>query len=392
MTKPRRAKYDLADLAKITDSVRGRATTARPATNGSVDPSDPETIKAIKTLLFDDPDILITDQSIAERLGEHERAANETATRTINKLTRELRKAKSDFEDYMNRTIEDIRARELRRLVVKVADQPEVKFDTTHKQFDRVMRKVANGIHVLMSGPSGAGKGHAARQVAEALGRPYYAKSCTIGDTTSAWMGYYDASGRYIPSLFRTAYEHGGVMLLDEWDAANPAISIQINAGLGDGMMGFPDGMVPMHPEFVALAAGNTWGRGADRQYKGTGMQNAATMDRFVKVFWDYDEELELAIASNEDWTRYVQAVRKQVFDNGLLYVVSPRTSIRGSVELAAGAPWAEVAHDHIFADWSRDDLDRASTSLAYDIDVGDGIKARHRQVMEAITKGGGHV
>jgi cobaltochelatase CobS len=87
----------------------------------------------------------------------------------------------------------------------------------------------------------------------------------------------------------------------------------------------------------VAIAAGNTFGRGASREYVGRQQLDAATLDRFTVFEVDYDEALELAIAGNDDWTRYVQKVRKAVEREKVRAIVSPRASISGAKLLAVG-------------------------------------------------------
>jgi hypothetical protein len=207
--------------------------------------------------------------------------------------------------------------------------------------------------------------------VAEALSLPFFAKSCSITDTKGDWIGYMDAGGTYRSSPFREAYENGGVMFIDEGDAANPQVFVLINAGLSDGRMAFPDGMVTQHKDFRVLMAANTWGRGADRQYRGRAIQDAASLNRFAKVFWDYDYALERKIAPNQSWCDYVQAVRTIVLDHKMKYVVSYRQTLNGGKELNTGAPLHEVATDHIFADWDADDLEKLN-SLIRSTDVAD--------------------
>jgi hypothetical protein len=60
-------------------------------------------------------------------------------------------------------------------------------------------------------------------------------------------------------------------------------------------------------------------------------------LDRFQTYEVDYDEQLELTLAGNADWTRYVQKVRAAVEAEKVRHVVSPRASIAGAKLLAAG-------------------------------------------------------
>jgi cobaltochelatase CobS len=146
-----------------------------------------------------------------------------------------------------------------------------------------------------------------------------------------------DATGKYVRTQFRDAYEKGGVFLLDEVDASDPDVLTTFNSAFANDFMPFPDGICKRHKDFVALAAGNTYGRGADRQYVGRNQLDAATLDRFVVIDVDYDEIAELAWAANDDWTLYVQQVRKAIGEEKVRHIVSPRASIYGARLLAAG-------------------------------------------------------
>ena len=108
--------------------------------------------------------------------------------------------------------------------------------------------------------------------------------------------GYMDATGDYVRTAFRNAFEHGGVFLFDEVDNGNANALGVVNSALANGSMAFPDGMVKRHPDFLCVASANTYGRGADRQYVGRQALDAAFMDRFEVIHVDYDEALEEAL------------------------------------------------------------------------------------------------
>jgi cobaltochelatase CobS len=123
---------------------------------------------------------------------------------------------------------------------------------------------------------------------------------------------------------------------------------------------------VNRHPDFVAIAAGNTFGRGASREYVGRQQLDAATLDRFTVFEVDYDEKLELAIAGNDDWTRYVQNVRKAVEREKIRAIVSPRASISGAKLLAAGLPMAAVAEATIWKGMDEAQRNRVEAAMSY--------------------------
>ena len=201
--------------------------------------------------------------------------------------------------------------------------------------------------HVLLVGPAGTGKSMLAKHAAEALGLPFQALS--LGPTTpmSKVFGYFDAHGNYHDTPFRRAFEHGGVMLLDELDNGHPGLLGELNQALALGTCAFADGMVDAHEDFRLVATGNTYGTGGDHQYVGRQALDAATLDRFTVLDVPVDPVLEhrLAMAhapSRRDDVRAllteVRRLRTLAADKRLPLTFSPRASIDGAKLLAAGA------------------------------------------------------
>jgi SpoVK/Ycf46/Vps4 family AAA+-type ATPase len=209
-----------------------------------------------------------------------------------------------------------------------------------HKQFGDVMQSLTCG-HTMLVGPAGSGKTTLAKQVAEAIGVPFYFNGAI--NSEYKLTGFINAQGQIVSTDFRKAYTTGGVYLFDEYDASLPAATMPFNSALSNGFMDFPDGRADQHPDFYCMAACNTFGRGADRVYVGRNQLDAASLDRFLTIDFEYDESLEHAIAGNGDWVTYVQKVRKAVGDLKLRHVVSPRASIMGAKLLAKGVDRKKV-------------------------------------------------
>lgn len=212
-----------------------------------------------------------------------------------------------------------------------------------HYKFETLLTILEQRINTMMVGPAGSGKTTAAEKAAEALGLEFGAIS--VGPQTSKvdFLGYMDANGKYVSTNFRKAYETGGVFIIDEIDAGNAGVMTIINAATSNGVVGFPDGMIPRHRDFICVAAANTFGRGADRQYVGRQQMDAATLNRFVVLEWDYDEVLEIHLSGDEKWARQVQKYRKACETLKIRHVISPRASINGAKLLNAGLPKDEV-------------------------------------------------
>nr|DAT57955.1 MAG TPA: ATPase-like protein [Caudoviricetes sp.] len=192
------------------------------------------------------------------------------------------------------------------------------------------------------------GKTHAAAQVAEALGLNHYTMSVGAQTSKSDIIGYMHASGGYVPTLFRKAYEEGGVFLMDEIDAGNANVLIQVNAALSNGFCAFPDKMVEQHKDFIFIASANTFGNGANRMYVGRNQLDAATLDRFAVLVWDIDEKLEDKVVeaygdTGKNWLKVVRELRKTIENDGIRALVTPRATTKGCSLLNIGLDFETV-------------------------------------------------
>lgn len=78
----------------------------------------------------------------------------------------------------------------------------------------------------------------------------------------------------------------------------------------------------------------------------GRNQLDAASLDRFIFLSWEIDENLEHELANNTEWTNYVQKVRKAVAKISERVVVSPRASMIGAELLKLGISRTEVEQD----------------------------------------------
>jgi cobaltochelatase CobS len=251
-----------------------------------------------------------------------------------------------------------------RRVEITVNNAPTVKVEQAHAMLEPVLKAVCAGVTPMLVGPAGSGKTTLARQVAETLGRTFYMAARVTSEYKLT--GFIDAAGKAVQTDFRRAYENGGVFLFDEIDASDADALTAFNAPLANDVADFPDGQVARHPDFVAIAAGNTFGRGASREYVGRQQLDAATLDRFTVFEVDYDEALELAIAGNDDWTRHVQKVRRAVEREKVRAIVSPRASISGAKLLAAGLDRAAVEEATIWKGMDEAQRNRVAAAMSY--------------------------
>ena len=226
-----------------------------------------------------------------------------------------------------------------------------------HYQFDTLLKVLYSELNTMLIGPAGSGKTTLVEQVAEAMSFPFYCISVGMQTSKTDFLGYMDATGNYVKTNFRKAYEEGGVYLIDEIDAGNAGVLTIVNSALANCVCAFPDGMIKRHDNFRCVSSANTYGKGSDRMYVGRNQLDAATLDRFVKIYVDYDEKLELQISGNQEWTNKIQAIRKHIQDKKLRIIVSPRVSIFGSKLLSQGIKEKDVLEMTLFNGLSTEEI-----------------------------------
>jgi len=227
--------------------------------------------------------------------------------------------------------------------VIKDGERKTTDVGLTHSQFPKLVQRINAKVNTWIAGPTGSGKTHAVEQAARALGLPFYFNGAI--DTEYKLSGFVDAAGRVVSTPFRTAFSQGGVYLFDEVDASMPAAVLAFNAALSNEACDFPgaDQPVPKHADFRCVAGANTWGNGATIEYVGRAKLDAAFLDRFAFLKWDYDEKLERALSPDQDWCVFVQKLRAVAKSRGLKVILSPRASIIGGTLLQAGVERADV-------------------------------------------------
>lgn len=207
-----------------------------------------------------------------------------------------------------------------------------------HCQLNDLISMVGAGLNVMLTGMAGTGKTKSAQQTAEALDLDFYCMSVGAQTSKSDLIGYMDANGKYVSTMFRKAYEKGGVFVMDEIDAGNSNVLIVLNSALSNGVCAFPDKMVEMNKDFRFIATANTYGNGADRTYVGRNQLDGATLDRFATIEWKVDEKLEEALVDGfkygKAWLETVRQMRKYVAERSMRAIISPRASIKGATVL----------------------------------------------------------
>lgn len=267
----------------------------------------------------------------------------------------------------MKADIEALKKLTAKRIEVVVNKRKPVDLGLQHYQFETLLRIVGAGLNAYMVGPAGSGKTTAAVNVAKGLNVPFYFTGAIASEFKLT--GFIDANGKVVNTEFRRAYEKGGLFLFDEIDASYPQAVLAFNAALANDYMDFPDKRVDRHKDFYCIAAANTYGQGADRQYVGRNQLDAASLDRFVFLDWRFDESLERALAGNNDWVDFVQETRKVVEELKIRHVISPRASIFGVKLLAAGLDLRTVVKLLIWKGLDKTIIDKIRNNINYDLE-----------------------
>ena len=176
--------------------------------------------------------------------------------------------------------------------------EPRPVTGTFHEAFPTVVKLVNMDLPVYLSGEAGTGKNVICKQVAEALNIPFYFTNAVTRE--HKLTGFIDAGGHYHETQFYKAFKDGGLFFLDELDASIPEVLIILNAAIANRYFDFPTGKVTAHKDFRLIAAGNTFGTGADNVYSGRYNLDGASMDRFNVIPIKYSDKIERAITDND--------------------------------------------------------------------------------------------
>jgi len=196
----------------------------------------------------------------------------------------------------------------------------------THKKFEDVLFAVTHGLNVMLVGPAGSGKNILCEQVAESMGIPYrFTNAITYEHQL---MGFTDANGVYQATPFYDIWTNGGLFDLDEADGSSQEVFLKLNAALSGDTADFPApiGNVKRHKDCHIIATANTYGLGADYDYVGRNVLDAASLNRFIQIYIDYDPVIEEAMANGDnDLLSFSRDFRKACRELGIRTILSYR-------------------------------------------------------------------
>lgn len=233
-----------------------------------------------------------------------------------------------------------------------------------HEKHEIIMTCIKSDIPVYLVGPAGSGKNHTLQDIANELGLDFYFTNSIQQEYKVT--GFIDAGGNYHETEFYKAFTNGGIFFLDEMDASIPEVLVLLNAAIANKYFEFPTGRKEAHPNFRVVAAGNTCGSGADELYTGRLVLDSATLDRFVIIEFNYDRNIELALAEgNEALVNFIRQMRKFAEDNGIRATFSYR-SIISTVKLEkAGIKLSVILKIAVFKGLDKDTINTFRTDYS---------------------------
>ena len=198
-----------------------------------------------------------------------------------------------------------------------------------HEKFDKIAKDVIASKVIWVVGPTGCGKSFIFKQIARLIGVPMYNLGF-VTDETMDIKGFVDAQGVFHTTQFYDAYKFGGICFFDEIDNSKSRALIELNKIMGSGgfeTYTFPNKeKVAPHPNFRLVAAGNTWGDGADPKYPDRIKVDKAIRNRFTQESYGYDPNLEMRILHKYPAAYdFLKAFRDSVDKRGISIVVTTR-------------------------------------------------------------------
>jgi len=277
-----------------------------------------------------DPMLVIEAEELLEQVKDYTPYIGDTPADMINTLLVDtvaklaakdvVEAAKPFIDDFIMETY----GRLPQRLEVVTETGTNVVQGITHEKFETVLQLITCDIPVFLTGPAGSGKNVLCKQIAEALGCEFFFSNAVTQEYKLT--GFIDANGRFHETQFFKAFTTGGLFMLDEIDASTPEVLVILNAAIANRYFDFPTGRVDAHESFRIVAAGNTYGTGADIEYTGRYQLDAASLDRFAIVEINYSKIVEEAIAGgNKNLLDFVWKFRSAVEKTGIKFVVSYR-------------------------------------------------------------------
>lgn len=255
---------------------------------------------------------------------------NQEAAQQMMQLMMQMMSGGAINEDAVKKIVDqklaEINKPKIERIEFTLPDGSEKAVEGQHKKFKTLLACTVGHVPQLLVGPAGSGKTYGAKMAAKSLNMDFRIVSFTNEMSLGRTIGFMSADGRYVSTPIREMYENGGLLILDEIDAAHPNVAMAMNNLLDGEEYSFPDKTVKRHKDFMYHGCANTFGTGATKKNNARNKLDDATIDRFFgDLVWDYDESFEIRLFGDTEATRTVQAIRKNANKMQLEGLITPR-------------------------------------------------------------------
>ena len=241
---------------------------------------------------------------------------------------------------------------------LKAGENNEVR----HKEFDKIVTLLGLKMAVYLYGPAGTGKSNLAKQIAKYLKLNFYPMSTITQEFK--FTGYQDGNGLFHDTNFYKAVKFGGVFFIDEMDSCSSDVLIGLNACLANGYFDFPHETIDCHENFVVISAGNTTGHGATADYVGRQQLDLSTLDRFLSIKIDYDTNIDLAVAKNDQaLVDFAHALRKASEQTEITILMSYR-AIGNIAKLIELFDLTEIMEMAVVKGMGQDEIDMLARNM----------------------------
>lgn len=191
-----------------------------------------------------------------------------------------------------------------------------------HWQMPLLQAIIETNRQALIVGGAGSGKTTIAETIAKKLGfcteEQFYSISLSSGVSEAHLSGRMVMTGEFLDTKFLDVVENGGVILLDEFDNADPDVLVGLNSLLANDLISCPlrrgNEVARRAENCYIIATANTWGNGSGGSAGYVRKQlDSATLDRFVasKFYMGQDRRItNLVMGLSDEEVTYPQAIQ----------------------------------------------------------------------------------